>query len=381
LDWQRQKMLELEPDVPIEIIYLIIEILKISVREAEDFSNWIKSLDVNQLNLFVKLLQLNAHVLVDLKKKLLENEQINITTHIGYKRNRLGNNVYEPETEVDHSINNIELSKLVPNTKRQNNFSFQNNVSVDIMTDVQNDLIYDTYYTGQDDSINFQNNNDFLLFGDDYNQDTPFSDNLTNNEIGLHDKFQSSFDQSLELYHENETKGKNESDTLQVSSTTNEFLNVSPSPYIIHSYDAFFQLEIQRQPPPLAVYQRILKPNPIVMLIADGVFIEESHNLFVECSLLRGDNNQEVGHCLEGNRTVRIAVGLFAHFTKLKIMYTTQQMGTIFKLKFQLKRYIGNVMESIPGATIVSNIIETVSHRMIIQKKENTSSNSNRNVA
>jgi hypothetical protein len=43
--------------------------------------------------------------------------------------------------------------------------------------------------------------------------------------------------------------------------------------------------------------------------------------------------------CVDGNRIVRITNGVFAAFKKLKILSTSQQQGTLFRLRFTLKKY------------------------------------------
>jgi len=122
-----------------------------------------------------------------------------------------------------------------------------------------------------------------------------------------------------------------------------------------------FQIKIQKQPPPQTVYQRILKPYPVVMLLCPAHLQEQTHNLFIECQLLN-DKNIELPLCLDGTKTVRISPGVFATFKKLKISSTSQQQRTLFRLRLQLKRYVGNVFETIDGISIVSNPIEVFSH-------------------
>lgn len=92
-------------------------------------------------------------------------------------------------------------------------------------------------------------------------------------------------------------------------------------------------------------------------------------NLFVEATLLRTDSDIEIPTVLEGNKVVRISNGAFATFKKLKILSTSQQQGTLFRLKFSLKKYVGNVFEPIPNATIISNPIEVFSHTLYINQQ------------
>ena len=51
--------------------------------------------------------------------------------------------------------------------------------------------------------------------------------------------------------------------------------------------------------------------------------------------------------CVDGNRIVRITNGVFAAFKKLKILSTSQQQGTLFRLRFTLKKYGGRVCDNV----------------------------------
>lgn len=98
-------------------------------------------------------------------------------------------------------------------------------------------------------------------------------------------------------------------------------------------------LRISKQPQNQTVYQRILKPAPIVMLTGPGVQSGTVSNYFVEVTLVRSDSDVELGACIDGNKVERVSNGVFATFKKLKILSTSQQQGTLFRLKFVLKKY------------------------------------------
>lgn len=131
-----------------------------------------------------------------------------------------------------------------------------------------------------------------------------------------------------------------------------------------------YSLRIMKQPPPKTVYQRILKPFPTIMLIGGNPDASTS-NLFIETTLLRSDTEQELSQSIEGTKIVRIQ-GVIATFKKLKILSTSQQQGTLFRLKFTLKRYVGNVFELIPSATVISNPVEVFSHTLYLTEKNDT---------
>ena len=120
------------------------------------------------------------------------------------------------------------------------------------------------------------------------------------------------------------------------------------------------------QPSSRTVYQRIIKPFPSILLEGDG---DDKDNLFVESILVRQDSEEELP-CFDGNKKLKIAPGAFATFKKLKITSTSQQIGTKFRIKFQLKRYDGESFISIPGANIISDPIEVYSHTAYLADKK-----------
>jgi hypothetical protein len=105
--------------------------------------------------------------------------------------------------------------------------------------------------------------------------------------------------------------------------------------------------------------------------------LDNDANLFVEATLLRSDNETALPQCLDGNRIVRITNGVFASFKKLKILSTSQQQGTLFRLRFTLKRYAGTQasFEDVPNCTIISNPIEVFSHTQYLNEKQDGTHN------
>lgn len=191
-----------------------------------------------------------------------------------------------------------------------------------------------------------------------------------------------------------------------------------------------FQVSITTQPPLKTVYQRILKPFPTVTLTvaappknhkssrrrsrssplsddegddADGNNVapkaegelelgcadvletllanssnSSSNGLFVEATLLRGDNGEPISKCLDGNSIVRFeknpwSEGVYtATFKKLKILSTSQQLqGILFRLKFTLKKYAGSNFTpiAVPHCEVVSHPVEVFSHSQYLNKK------------
>eukprot|EP00028_Trichosphaerium_sp_Am-I-7-wt_P005735 CAMPEP_0168528302 /NCGR_PEP_ID=MMETSP0405-20121227/13169_1 /TAXON_ID=498012 /ORGANISM="Trichosphaerium sp, Strain Am-I-7 wt" /LENGTH=336 /DNA_ID=CAMNT_0008551683 /DNA_START=230 /DNA_END=1240 /DNA_ORIENTATION=- len=133
-----------------------------------------------------------------------------------------------------------------------------------------------------------------------------------------------------------------------------------------------YQLRVARQPPNKTVYKRILKPYPTIMLVANVPTLDlNANNLFVEAELVRGDSEQMLPLCLEGNRVVRISTTQFGTFKRLKVLSTTKMQGTPFRLKFSLKKYNGTVFETIPGVSAISGPIEVYSHVSYLKERKN----------
>jgi len=130
------------------------------------------------------------------------------------------------------------------------------------------------------------------------------------------------------------------------------------------------QLRLMRQPPAQCVYQRILKPVPSLMVVSDSPQQNPLNaTYFVEVSLLKSNSEEELGSLLDGTKVVRVQ-GQFANFQRLKILQTSQQAATMFRLRFSLKKYVGNEFKFVPNAVVYSNPIEVFSHSIYITGKQ-----------
>lgn len=139
--------------------------------------------------------------------------------------------------------------------------------------------------------------------------------------------------------------------------------SLSPPLELVHPENSnLFGLRIIQQAPSKTVYRRILKPFPTLALIGTSADLSSCDNLFVEATLLRSDCARELPLDIEGNRVVRISRNECAVFKKLKIASTSQQMGTLVRLKFSLKRFVNNVFEPVDNIHILSDPIEVFSH-------------------
>lgn len=124
------------------------------------------------------------------------------------------------------------------------------------------------------------------------------------------------------------------------------------------------RLRIIEQPPSQTVYQRLLKPHPKVMLEN-----ATSDDLWVEAVLIRQDSDRPIdAKGLDGTTVHHIAQGKVAVFGKLKLLFTSQQQGTLFRIKFVLKRYTGHGFEELPSGSVISNPVEVFSHSVYIRR-------------
>lgn len=96
-------------------------------------------------------------------------------------------------------------------------------------------------------------------------------------------------------------------------------------------------------------------------------------NLFVEASLIRADTGESAKRCLEGTVVVKMTSCTAAEFRKLKILSTTQQQGTLFRLQFTLKHYVGTNFCPIPGVVAFSDTIEVFSHTLYLSLEKRRS--------
>jgi len=136
-------------------------------------------------------------------------------------------------------------------------------------------------------------------------------------------------------------------------------------------------LKLITQPPSQAIYQRILRPFPGVMVVGS---LESSYsNYFIEVSLLKKSSSfdkvdyhpvtwfKNGGSPLEGDKEKNLINGQ-AVFRKLKILTTSCQHGAFFVLKFTLKRYVNSLVEVVPFVKpIISNPIEVFSHTLYLK--------------
>lgn len=261
LHMERQQLLQLEPNIPWELLHFLIELLKLPLEEIFSMQEWISKLPTNQLQIIVQTIQMEPAAILEVKRRM-------------------------------------DLLPYIPLR----------------------------------------------------------SQSLSNGDITMDssDGFGSPSSPSSPIFG---------------APLVPQQLAQPQSRSLAYSTDQAFQLRIARQPPTRTVYQRILKPFPSVMLAGGNFDATLMSNLFVEATLLRTDSDIEIPTVLEGNKVVRISNGAFATFKKLKILSTSQQQGTLFRLKFSLKKYVGNIFEPIPNATIISNPIEVFSHTLYINQQ------------
>jgi hypothetical protein len=75
LHLERQQLMQLEPQIPFEMLHLLVEVLKLPVIELQAFKRWIESLPQNHLILLVNLLQMEPAVLIEVKRRITVNTE------------------------------------------------------------------------------------------------------------------------------------------------------------------------------------------------------------------------------------------------------------------------------------------------------------------
>lgn len=127
------------------------------------------------------------------------------------------------------------------------------------------------------------------------------------------------------------------------------------------------ELKVTNPPPAKSVYQRILKPYPVVKVI--GADKLPNRILFVKASLWNADGTEQMS-CLEGGLQVA-AQPTSATFKKLKVLNTSVQKGTLFKLKFQLEIFGEREQQS--NIFAWSDPMEVVSHTVYLTNPNSSS--------
>lgn len=70
LHLERQRLLQLEPQVPWELLHFLIELLKLPIEELYSFREWISILPKKQLMLIVQLLQMEPSAILEIKRRM-----------------------------------------------------------------------------------------------------------------------------------------------------------------------------------------------------------------------------------------------------------------------------------------------------------------------
>ncbi|KAM9954548.1 hypothetical protein ACTFIW_003148 [Dictyostelium discoideum] len=359
-----QKIMSLDSSIPIDIIHFVAGIISLPLTDLYLFHHWFSNLSKKLLAVLLALLQLDSSTVLDLKRILatsvtFTNENNNNNKNNNNNNNNILNNTIIPQNKLNdnsnsnnnNNSNDISLPMPIYNGNNNNNNNSNinsinnniNNISVEIPTSpVQS---------------NNNNNNNFE------NSSAPSSPFINNNYKEPQSPIMSV--PSTPNLTTPVSKSSSQPTTQITTQTPQRQLAITPN----NNPSDCFYLKIARQPPPKTVYQRILKPFPQVMICGPGVDTENFSNFYVEVTLLRNDNQTELVNYIDGTKTSRITGG-FAPFKKLKILSTTQQLRTLFRLKFVLKKYISNESQTFPEATVLSDPIEVFSHTIYLIDKQ-----------
>jgi len=182
---QKQRLLEFDPDVIPDVIHFVIEFLKLPFDEIQVFKSWIQNLNENNLIILVNLLQMDANILIDIKKRLTDEEYVKNFLSVGQKRSRQGDMIESQKTIIDESMENLEISKMAPQSKRMNKYQNVNSMEEPVVFDTQNGTTY-----GINDPMTFYDELSYFPMNDNehmenINMFTPmtFEENKTNTII------------------------------------------------------------------------------------------------------------------------------------------------------------------------------------------------------
>lgn len=121
---ERQQFLQLEPQVSWELIYFLIELLKLPSEELITFQEWISKLSKSHLILLIYLLQMDSSQLLELKEKI----QNKITFQL-YTNNNKCNSLSSSTSSLQKSQTNLSDSSFFMSTTPPPSIIFHNQMS------------------------------------------------------------------------------------------------------------------------------------------------------------------------------------------------------------------------------------------------------------
>ncbi len=79
LHLERQQLLQLEPQIPWEILHLLIELLKLPVDELYSLQAWLSKLSPQQMRILIQLLQIESSTLLEIKRRVASSSQFGLS--------------------------------------------------------------------------------------------------------------------------------------------------------------------------------------------------------------------------------------------------------------------------------------------------------------
>jgi hypothetical protein len=80
LHLERQHLLQLEPQIPWEILHLLIELLKLPTDELASFQSWLSKLPAQQMRVLIQLLQIESSTLLEIKRRIASSASVSLAT-------------------------------------------------------------------------------------------------------------------------------------------------------------------------------------------------------------------------------------------------------------------------------------------------------------
>jgi len=376
---EREKLLELDPTISLDIVPIVVRLLKSNVSELEALKIWIENLKEIDLIVMANLFQFETPVLTKLKRHftppVVQGSMVNgqVPTPVnaqpvpvnGYPAATL--NGHTAPVNGNHTLNGYQISVNETTTSSTNGgppSSVNGPASVKSQPIIVND--YPIIVKEQNGSV--ETNDKASTNNSRTNLKRARQTDVSDLEVPMKSLVVNRPSLEVELFGEDHTNGA----VTFVGSKSNDIIPASPRkkaspsvpttpPIRIHtisqykppstpaiateqtnlpsnsSYQNQWVLKVldKGQPPSQTVYQRILKPAPAVILLPPVQDTSQDLGFFVEASLIRSDNSSDLPSTLEGTKIIRIEPGKMASFKKLKILSTTQQIGSLSLFLFR----------------------------------------------
>lgn len=106
LHMERQQLLQLESQIPWELLHFLIELIKLPLEELYGFQDWVSKLPKKQLIMMIHLLQMEPSALIEIKRRMDIAYNSQSAPHV---------DAYNSATPTDSSHESTSLTTVNPN--------------------------------------------------------------------------------------------------------------------------------------------------------------------------------------------------------------------------------------------------------------------------